>query len=71
MHVVCSDVEPWRRAMVLLLAEAPAEAAAVLAPEVYSGHVDMFQRLLVRPIAICVTVDDCAFGLMTTRSVGS
>ena len=34
--------------MVLLLAGAPAEAGAVLAPEVYSGHVDMFQRLLAR-----------------------
>ena len=37
-----------RRALVLLLAGAPAEAGAVLAPEVYSGHVDMYQRLLVR-----------------------
>jgi len=39
-----------RRALVLLLAGAPAEAGAVLAPEVYSGHVDMYQRLLVRTI---------------------
>jgi len=35
------------RALVLLLAGAPAEAAAILAPEVYSSHVDMYQRLLV------------------------
>ena len=34
--------------MVLLLAGAPAEAGAALAPDVYSGHVDMYQRLLAR-----------------------
>ena len=36
------------RAMVMLLATAPAKAGAALAPEVYSGHVDLHQRLLVR-----------------------
>ena len=35
-------------AMVTLLAAAPAAAGTALAPEVYSAHVDMHQRLLVR-----------------------
>lgn len=35
------------RAMVTLLAAAPEKAGAALAPELYSAHVDMHQRLLV------------------------